>query len=557
MPESYLVECREPVGYLDFARYGPPVHAVVAETTRLLERSSQAGPSTVDDLMRQDLRARSAVARLVGAGAAQVPAQVPADRVALVPNTSTGLFQAASGLVGEVLVARAEFPANTYPWVRSGRARVRWLPAGPVTPEVVRAALTPEVTAVSVSAVDFRTGYRADLAALRDVLGDRLLVVDGIQGFGVVDEPWSVADVVVVGGQKWLRAGWSTGFVALSDRALERLEPTLSGWTGAVNVGLFNNSLRPRAAGAAAWSVTHLSPVAAGALATALELVELAGVQALGTRIVELADELADVVRAAGGTVVSEQARRAGIVAFTLPHVPASAVGAALARAGVTATTRPEHVRLAPHASTTPDTVALLADTLRHLHPTPSAAARSTAARSTAARSTAARSAATPTDPSRSPGVGPVAAGRTGVGPVGDGPVGGGPVGGGGVEGGGEVAERVEAEPWRGTEAGVGARAFPPDVGTYRRMLVERAVADTGVPVSLMRKSHKAQVVRYLDDAGLFQVRDSVDHLAGVLGVTRFTIYNYLNEIRPRPVPEEPVPEGPPSGAEEASGEQE
>ena len=32
--------------------------------------------------------------------------------------------------------------------------------------------------------------------------------------------------------------------------------------------------------------------------------------------------------------------------------------------------------------------------------------------------------------------------------------------------------------------------------------------------------------------AGFFLIRDSVDHLAGVLEVTRYTIYNYLNENR-------------------------
>jgi predicted transcriptional regulator YheO len=35
-----------------------------------------------------------------------------------------------------------------------------------------------------------------------------------------------------------------------------------------------------------------------------------------------------------------------------------------------------------------------------------------------------------------------------------------------------------------------------------------------------------------LDEAGFFLIRDSVDHLAGVLEVTRYTIYNYLNENR-------------------------
>ena len=36
-------------------------------------------------------------------------------------------------------------------------------------------------------------------------------------------------------------------------------------------------------------------------------------------------------------------------------------------------------------------------------------------------------------------------------------------------------------------------------------------------------------------EAGFFLIRDSVDHVAGRLDVTRYTIYNYLGEIRGSP----------------------
>ena len=49
---------------------------------------------------------------------------------------------------------------------------------------------------------------------------------------------------------------------------------------------------------------------------------------------------------------------------------------------------------------------------------------------------------------------------------------------------------------------------------------------------SEMKKHHKSAVVRELDEAGFFLIRDSVDHVAGQLDVTRYTIYNYLNEVR-------------------------
>ncbi|WP_158844141.1 aminotransferase class V-fold PLP-dependent enzyme [Saccharothrix deserti] len=572
IPSSYLVQCREPEGYLDFARFGPPSFAVVDASTRLLETSAAAGPSTVDDLMRQELRAKAAVARLCHGDT---------DHVTLLPNTSTGLFQAALGVTGRVLVSSGEFPANTYPWARSPRVDVGWLPAGPVTADVVRAALTPETTAVSVSAVDFRTGYRADLAALREAVGDRLLIVDGIQGFGVVDEPWEVADVLVVGGQKWLRAGWSTGFMTLSDRALSRLDPVLSGWTGAEDSGLFDNAIHPVDEGAAGWSITNLSPIASGALAAALELVELAGVESLYGRIVEQSDELVEVIHAAGGEVVSATDRRAGILAFTLPDHPPSVIGAALVEAGVTATVRPEHVRLSPHASTTSETIARFATALKEIRKP--AATTVDVPRETSrvpAVTSDVLTALIPTVNSLAEALGPGTevvlhdlgalpnsiiaiagdlTGRSVGGPMTDLLL-------GLVRRGttqdlagyetyapdgrvihsstvflrdargvavGCLCVNSDPGPNRRPENAVSAvEAFPGDVDTLQRLLVERAVTAVGVPVELMKKSHKSQVVRVLDEAGLFLIRDSVDYLAGVLGVTRYTIYNYLNEIR-------------------------
>lgn len=342
----------ESPGYLDFARVGPPSRAVVETSAALLGRLATAGMSTVDDLMTWDARARAAVARLCGA---------TAERVTLLPTTSHGLFQAAFAVPGgEVLVSGAEFPANTYPWVRAeqaGRLTVRWLPGGPVTPEVVAAALSPATTVVSVSAVDFRTGYRADLAALRDVVGDRLLVVDGIQGVGVVDEPWEVADMLVCGGQKWLRSGWGVAFAVLSERARTRLDPLLSGWTGVRDPAVFDGELHEMAPGAASWSISNLSPVTAGALATGLELAEEIGFAVIERRIADRVAELDDVLRSAGAEIVSATGRRAGILAFRVPGRTTDQVATALADAEVTATVRPDQVRLSPHASTGPDAV--------------------------------------------------------------------------------------------------------------------------------------------------------------------------------------------------------
>ncbi|SEG79071.1 Selenocysteine lyase/Cysteine desulfurase [Actinacidiphila yanglinensis] len=351
---GYAEHFEEPEGYLDFARYGPPSRQVVDATGDALARSARADRHTVDDLMLAEQRARQTAARLAGTDAAHT---------VLLPNASTGMFHAAFGLPGgAVLVPAGDFPANHYPWRRSaglGRAVPRWLAAAPdgrVTPDAVRAALTDDVVAVSVSAVDFRTGYRADLAALREVIGpDRLLIVDAIQGFGIADLPWQAADVVVTGGQKWLRASWSTGFATLSDRALERLEPTLTGWTGVDEVGLFDDREHPPAGGARRWSITNLSPVAAAGLDAALTLVEKVGVAAIEAHVSARLDELTEVLRRYGARILSptDPAERAGILSFEIPGTDPSDVAAALHENGVAPTVRTDSLRFSAHGSTT------------------------------------------------------------------------------------------------------------------------------------------------------------------------------------------------------------
>jgi predicted transcriptional regulator YheO len=57
------------------------------------------------------------------------------------------------------------------------------------------------------------------------------------------------------------------------------------------------------------------------------------------------------------------------------------------------------------------------------------------------------------------------------------------------------------------------------------------AMAATGVPVALMQKRHKVAVVKDLKQRGFFALRESVERAAQALGVTRFTIYNYLKEV--------------------------
>ena len=47
-----------------------------------------------------------------------------------------------------------------------------------------------------------------------------------------------------------------------------------------------------------------------------------------------------------------------------------------------------------------------------------------------------------------------------------------------------------------------------------------------------MNKSDRITLIRNLKNAGVFKIQKSVPYIAEQLGVSRYTIYNYLNEIQ-------------------------
>lgn len=50
-----------------------------------------------------------------------------------------------------------------------------------------------------------------------------------------------------------------------------------------------------------------------------------------------------------------------------------------------------------------------------------------------------------------------------------------------------------------------------------------------GMPLAELDRRTKQEVVRTLEARGAFSVRHGVETVAGALGVSRFTVYNYLN----------------------------
>ncbi|MFS8201077.1 helix-turn-helix domain-containing protein [Streptomyces sp. CWNU-52B] len=52
---------------------------------------------------------------------------------------------------------------------------------------------------------------------------------------------------------------------------------------------------------------------------------------------------------------------------------------------------------------------------------------------------------------------------------------------------------------------------------------------ERGKPLADLDRKAKQEVVRILEARGAFSVRHGVETVAGALGVSRFTVYNYIN----------------------------
>ena len=59
--------------------------------------------------------------------------------------------------------------------------------------------------------------------------------------------------------------------------------------------------------------------------------------------------------------------------------------------------------------------------------------------------------------------------------------------------------------------------------------LIEQALSEIGKPVALMTKDDKVKVVQTLNQAGAFLITKSGDKVASILGISKFTLYNYMD----------------------------
>jgi selenocysteine lyase/cysteine desulfurase len=304
--------------------------------------------------------------------------------IAFVPNTSTGLSLVANGLDwhegDNVIISNVEYPANRYPWENLKKQgveliEVRQLPDGTIDVEDVCEAITNRTRIVSLSSVQYASGFRIDLKPISEMVHQAggYLCVDGIQSVGVIpmDVQKQGIDFLAADGHKWLLGPEGLGFFYIHEDLAPVLTPAVIGWHSVVDpmdFGNYNFELHMDAKRFEPGTQNIPGIVAMGA---SIDVLLETGIDIVWQNVQKLNDQLCNGLPDAGCKIISPRGKgqTSGSVVFTPvnPDVNPKHVVAQLTKQNIITVVREGRIRVSPHFYNQPQQIDRLLEQLGKL----------------------------------------------------------------------------------------------------------------------------------------------------------------------------------------------
>jgi cysteine desulfurase/selenocysteine lyase len=331
--------------YLNAAAAGPLARATRAAGAEYYEQMMNDGDVHWDEWLAKREEVRKSVAAFINA---------EPDEIGLTTNTSSGMNLIVDALEtrGEVVSCDLEFPVTTITWMNR-RIPVHLAKSvdGRVYLEEIHRLMNERTGVISLSHVQFSTGFRFDLAALSELKRDHALVINASQSAGVfeLDVKRMKIDALCSTGHKWMLSGYGSGFVYISRELLAHTKPRAIGWLSTQDPYRDGNDevhLRRDTSARAEMGCPHFAGIFA--LGASIDLFRRVGIQAIQERALELNRYLTSRLSEAGWKVLSPIANEQERSAETLVQVeePAKMVKD-LADRGVIVTEKPQGIRVA------------------------------------------------------------------------------------------------------------------------------------------------------------------------------------------------------------------
>lgn len=83
---------------------------------------------------------------------------------------------------------------------------------------------------------------------------------------------------------------------------------------------------------------------------------------------------------------------------------------------------------------------------------------------------------------------------------------------------------------------------FPENVHELLDMLINQAIRDFGKAPKLLSKEEKMEFISFLDSKGAFIVTKSSEKVCTLLGISKYTFYNYLDSVRKNQISSDTLP---------------
>ncbi len=361
--------------YLNHAADGPLPSPVVRTLYTYIEDTSNFGNVHFARWTEHERGAHRRMANMI---------RVRPDQVAMTASTGDGLMMIAGGLrwkPGDMIVsAECEFPSNVYPWLNLQEQGVQVhlvkMRENRVAVEDVLSSITERTRLVSLSLVEFSTGYRNNIAAIAHYCHERGIIcgIDAAQALGALDIDVHMLDVdyLAAVSHKWLLSPHTTGILYVADDLQAQLHTARKGWFSVQAPYDFFNYDQPLKAGLARFEYSTPNGLPILGLDAALGIFECldGGMAAVEQRILGLTSYAIAGLERLGYPVVSPQGggERSGIVCFKLhpqrQDISSQQLVDELASRNIHLAARGDVVRISPHFYNTLEEIDVLLNAL-------------------------------------------------------------------------------------------------------------------------------------------------------------------------------------------------
>lgn len=297
------------------------------------------------------------------------------DRIAFVDNTSNGLNVIAQGIEWKkgdrIILNDIEFPSNIYPFMnlRQYGVEIDLLHAknGVISAEDIINAVKPTTKLISISSVQFLSGYRVDIDKLGEYCKKKniLLSVDAIQEIGAlkVDVKKSRIHFLACGTQKWMMGLMGLAFIYISDELQEKIKPKYVGWNSVENPWELLNYDFVLKKSADAFQNGSVSLIGVTGLNAAISLFKDFGLDEVEKRVLDNSEYLIKSFEELGLNPLLKGLERkylSGIVSFTSSNV--KQIFEELKKENISVTMREGFIRFSPHFYNTLDELSKAVD---------------------------------------------------------------------------------------------------------------------------------------------------------------------------------------------------